>query len=412
MTVLHVDMDAFFASVEQRDHPEYRGKPVIVGAPPDKRGVVSTCSYEARAFGVHSAMPSRTAARLCPQGIFLRGDHAKYAAVSAQVMEILHRFTPDVEQVSIDEAYLDVTGSRALFGDGEAIGAAIRAAIRGELDLAASVGVGPNKLVAKLCSEMAKPDGMRAAPADAAALAAFLAPLPAGALPGVGKTSGARLASFGYRTVRDIQEAVSVAAGGQRQASAGLVAAVGANMAAWLADSAFGRDDRPVVAEAPEEKSISREHTFGEDCTDRAVVRAVLRELAGDVGRRLRASGRWANEAHLKLRWADFTTITRQKRTAAAIRDDFSIFEEALALFDRERLVAPVRLVGFGLSALAASPGQDELDLFGGGDGERDGPFNQRRERRERLSETLDAIRKRFGRAAVIAGAERPSTEP
>lgn len=386
-TVLHVDMDAFFASVEQRDHPEYRGKPVIVGAPPDKRGVVSTCSYEARAFGVHSAMPSRTAAKLCPHGIFLRGDHAKYAAVSAQVMEILHRFTPIVEQVSIDEAYLDVSGSRSLFGDGETIGAAIRAAIRGELDLAASVGVGPNKLVAKLCSEMAKPDGMKAAPTDAAALAAFLAPLPAGALPGVGKTSAARLASFGYRTVRDVQEA----------RPDGLAAAVGANMAAWLTESAFGHDDRPVVAEAQDEKSISREYTFGEDCTDRAKVRAVLHELAGDVGRRLRKSGRWANEAHLKLRWADFTTITRQKRTAAAIRDDFSLFEEALALFDRERLVAPVRLVGFGVSALADSPGQEELDLFGEGEG----PVSEKRERRERLSETLDAIRKKFGRDAV-----------
>ena len=192
---------------------------------------------------------------------------------------------------------------------------------------------------------------------SAAALAAFLAPLPAGALPGVGKTSAARLASFGYRTVRDVQEA----------RPDGLAAAVGANMAAWLTESSFGHDDRPVVAEAQDEKSISREYTFGEDCTDRAKVRAVLHELAGDVGRRLRKSGRWANEAHLKLRWADFTTITRQKRTAAAIRDDFSLFEEALALFDRER----------------------------------EGPVSEKRERRERLSETLDAIRKKFGRDAV-----------
>ena len=168
-------------------------------------------------------------------------------------------------------------------------------------------------------------------------------------------------------------------------------------MAAWLKESSLGHDDRPVVAEAPEEKSLSREHTFGEDCADRATVRAVLRDLARDVGRRLRKSGRWATEAHLKLRWADFTTITRQKRTAAAIRDDFSLFEEALALFDRERLVAPVRLVGFGVSALADSPGQDELDLFGEGES----PVSQKRERRERLSETLDAIRKKFGRDAV-----------
>lgn len=386
-TILHVDMDAFFASVEQRDHPELRGKPVIVGAPPDRRGVVSTCSYEARKFGVRSAMPSRTAAQLCPHGVFLRGDHAKYAAVSAQVMGILGRFTPVVEQVSIDEAYLDVTGARSLFGDGAAIGAKIRAAIRGELDLAASVGVGPNKLVAKLCSELAKPDGLKAAPDGGAALAAFLAPLQAGALPGVGKTSGARLASFGYRTVRDLQDA----------SPESLAAAVGPNMAAWLKESSMGRDDRPVVAEAPEEKSLSREHTFDEDCCDRAEIRTVLRHLARDVGRRLRASGRWANEAHLKLRWADFTTITRQKRTATAIRDDFSILEEAQALFDRERLVAPVRLVGFGLSALTDTPGQAEFDF--GSSGEADMPLM--RERRERLSDALDALRAKLGRDAV-----------
>lgn len=382
MTVLHVDMDAFFASVEQRDHPEYRGKPVIVGAPRDKRGVVSTCSYEARKFGVHSAMPSREAARLCPQGIFLPGDHAKYSAVSRQVMAILERFTPFIEQVSIDEAYLDVTGAHGLFGDGEAIGRSIRAAIRGELDLAASVGVGPNKLVAKICSELAKPDGLKAAPAEPGALAAFLAPLPSGALPGVGKVFGARLASFGFRSVRDIQEA-------SRES---LEAVGGVAAAASLRRSAFGIDDRPVGAHG-EELSISREHTFPEDCTDRAVVREVLHGLVRDVGRRLRASGRWATEARLKLRWSDFTTITRQKPVSVAIRDDFSLFEEALALFDRERLVAPVRLIGFGVAGLGDAEGQGELDLFGAGDGA--APL---KERRERLSDAVDALQRRFGR--------------
>lgn len=379
--VLHVDMDAFFAAVEQRDHPEYRGKPVIVGAPRDRRGVVSTCSYEARKFGVHSAMPSREAARLCPQGIFLPGDHAKYSRVSRQVMEILGRFTPVVEQVSVDEAYLDVTGARSLFGDGAAIARSIRAAIRSELDLAASVGVGPNKLVAKICSELAKPDGMKVAPEGEAELATFLAPLPASALPGVGKVMSARLASFGFRSVGDVQRSPS-----------GLEAAIGANAAEWLSRAAFGRDHRPVAAEADDELSISREHTFGEDCGDRAEVRATLKGLVADVGRRLRASGRRAGEVHLKLRWNDFTTITRQKKTPVPLRDDFSLFEEALVLFDRERLVAPVRLVGFGVSALVEGEGQAELDLFGAGNDA--APL---KDRREKLSDAMDALRRKLG---------------
>lgn len=382
MTVLHVDMDAFFASVEQRDHPEYRGKPVIVGAPRDQRGVVSTCSYEARKFGVHSAMPSRVAARLCPQAIFLHGDYAKYSAVSAQVMEILGRFTPIIEKVSIDEAYLDVTGSRSLFGDGEAIGGAIRAAIRNELDLAASVGIGPNKLVAKICSELAKPDGMKAAPFDDAALRDFLAPLPAGALPGVGKVAGQRLASFGFRTVGDIQHCNID----------GLSTAVGDNYAQSLIAAANGHDQRSVGGEW-EELSISREHTFLEDCEDRSAIRDILHELVRDVGHRLRASGRRANEARLKLRWSDFTTITRQKPIAFPIRDDFSLFEEAIALFDKERLIAPIRLVGFGVTKLTEGEGQGELDLFGTGNG-----TTPLKERREKLSDALDSLRSRFGK--------------
>lgn len=192
-TVLHVDMDAFFASVEQRDHPEYRGKPVIVGSPPDKRGVVSTCSYEARKFGVHSAMASREAARLCPDGIFLPGNHSRYSEVSASVMEILERFTPFVEQVSIDEAYLDVTGSQRLFGDGTAIAKAIRGAIHEELDLTASVGVAPNKFLSKICSELAKPDGLKTAPFDSESIVEFLAPLEIGVLPGIGKVAKEKL---------------------------------------------------------------------------------------------------------------------------------------------------------------------------------------------------------------------------
>ena len=383
MTVLHVDMDAFFAAVEQRDNPALRGKPVIVGAPPDKRGVVSTCSYEARTFGVHSAMPSREAARLCPQGIFLPGNHAKYAAVSAQVMEILERFTPIIEQVSIDEAYLDVTGSHGLFGDGEAIGRAIRKAIRSELDLAASVGVGPGKLVAKICSELAKPDGMKVAPFAPAELAAFLAPLPAGALPGIGKVARARLESRGVHTIGDLQRI-------DGELLRGLL---GDSFAAYVREAAFGVDEREV-APPGEELTISREYTFGEDCTSREEVRRKLHELCDDVGRRLRAAGKWANLARLKLRWSDFRTITRQRPMSRSVRDDFSLFEEALALFDKERLVAPVRLVGFGVGDLSEAERQPELDLFGDAHGA------AATAKKERLSETVDALRRKLGRSA------------
>ncbi|MBQ6247853.1 MAG: DNA polymerase IV [Kiritimatiellae bacterium] len=384
--IVHVDMDAFFASVEQRDHPEYRGKPVIVGAPPNARGVVSTCSYEARKYGVHSAMPSREAGRLCPHGIFLPCDHHHYAEVSRQVMAIFDRFTPLVEQVSIDEAYLDVTGAFRLFGDGVAIGTAIRKAIREELQLTASVGVGPNKFIAKLCSELAKPDGLCAAPREKDALLSFLAEQPVGSLFGVGKVARASLERSGYRTVGDIQKAHFST----------LVSLFGRSFAEQLVAYAHGEGSDEIVTWS-EEKSISREHTFDEDCADREVVRQTLGMLVDDVGRRLRAAGKWATVAKLKLRWSDFTTITRQMPFRQAACDDFTLLEYARTLFDRERLVTPVRLIGFGVTGLQEEPGQQELDLFGSGAGGK----GTDQERKERLSATLDALRAKLGKDAV-----------
>ncbi len=384
--IVHVDMDAFFASVEQRDHPEWRGKPVIVGAPPDARGVVSTCSYEARKFGVHSAMPSREAARRCPHGIFVRGNHKLYEAVSRQVMEIFDRFTPLVEQVSIDEAYLDVTGAFRLFGDGVAIGTAIRKAISEELQLTASVGVGPNKFIAKLCSELAKPNGLRAAPREHDALLEFLAEQPVGSLFGVGKVARVNLERSGYRTVGDIQKAHFST----------LVSLFGRSFAEQLVAYAHGEGSDEIVTWR-EEQSISREHTFDVDCSDREVVRQTLSYLVDDVGRRVRAAGKWATVAKLKLRWSDFTTITRQMPFHQAACDDFTLLEYARTLFDRERLIAPVRLIGFGVTGLQEEPGQQELDLFGAGEG-RNG---NDQERKERLSATLDALRAKLGKDAV-----------
>ncbi len=384
--IVHVDMDAFFASIEQRDHPEYRGKPVIVGAPPDARGVVSTCSYEARKYGVHSAMPSREAGRLCPHGIFLPCNHHHYAEVSRQVMAIFDRFTPLVEQVSIDEAYLDVTGAFRLFGDGVAIGTAIRAAIREELQLTASVGVGPNKFIAKLCSELAKPDGLLAAPREHEALLAFLAEQPVGSLFGVGKVARERLEHYGYRTVGDIQ----------KTPFSTLQSLFGRSFAEELTACARGIGSDEIVTWR-EEKSLSREHTFDTDCSDREVVRQTLNYLAEDVGRRLRAAGKWATVAKIKLRWSDFTTITRQMPFRQAACDDFTLLEYARTLFDRERLIAPVRLIGFGVTGLQEEPGQQELDLFGAVSG-RSGTDQ---ERKERLSATLDALRAKLGKDAV-----------
>ncbi len=385
--ILHIDMDAFFAAIEQRDHPEWRGKPVIVGAPPDRRGVVSTCSYEARVFGIHSAMPSRDAGRLCPHGIFVPPDMARYQAVSKQVFGIFERFTPIIEPVSIDEAFLDVTGARNLFGDGMAIGRRIRAAIADELQLTASGGVAGNKFLAKLCSELAKPDGIAEAPRGREALLAFLAPLPVGRLWGVGKVLRAELERHGYRTVGDLQKA--------RRAR--LESQVGGHVAGHLLQLAFGEDPREVETDRIE-LSISREHTFDTDCRDHAALCATLRDLADDVGRRLRADGRYATVGRLKLRWSDFTTITRQRRFGTPCCDDFTLRELALELFENERVNRPVRLIGFGVSGLVTER-CEQGDLFEAAAG-----VPLRRERQEALSATLDHLRETLGETIIRRG--------
>ncbi|MCL1856313.1 MAG: DNA polymerase IV, partial [Kiritimatiellaeota bacterium] len=250
--ILHVDMDAFFAAIEQRDHPEWKGMPVIVGASPYERGVISTCSYEARKFGVRSAMPSREAGRLCPHGIYVRPRMAHYEAVSRQVFQIFERYTPWVEGVSCDEAFLDVTGARSLFGAPEAIATRIQDDFRRELHLTGSVGIARNMFLAKLASEMNKPDGQTRVPDEPDAIKAFLAPLPIKKLWGVGPVTATLLNQSGYQTVRDIQ-----------CASLGrLTQLLGESLATHLFRLAHGDDDRTVSPDH-EEKSISREHTFG-----------------------------------------------------------------------------------------------------------------------------------------------------
>jgi DNA polymerase-4 len=383
-TILHVDMDAFYASVEQFDHPEWRGKPVIVGAPPDQRGVVAAASYEARKFGVRSAMPSRTAGRLCPHGIFTPPNMKRYEEVSAQVFAIFDRFTPLVEPLSVDEAFLDVTGARHLFGDGEAIARKIKAAIRQKVGFTASVGVAPNKFLAKIASEMNKPDGLTLVPFEPDAIAAFLAPLPVEKVWGVGKVTAEALQKKGLHTIGDLQKA-SLSLLTQNLGRAG---------AESLHELAWGRDDREVET-GNEAKSISREHTFLEDERDAAVIEAVLNELADDVGAQLRAAGIYAGVGRLKFRWQDFTTLTRQKAFACKVCDDSSLREMARSLFRAITLDRPVRLVGFGVTHLGGKQ-TEQLGLFSGP--------SKTLEKKEALSRAVDNIRRQFGKKSLRRG--------
>ena len=375
--ILHVDMDAFFASVEVREHPDWRGKPVIVGSGPHERGVVSTCSYEARRFGVHSAMPSRTAFQLCPHAIFVRPHMSLYAEVSAKAFEVFSRYSPYVEGVSIDEAFLDITGTVHLHGSPAALGEALRAEIRRECGVTCSVGIAPNRLLAKIGSEEHKPDGLTLMPFDPAEIAAHLARKPIGVVWGVGKKTAEALRPYGIVTCGDIQ----------RTPIERLAGILGANAAASIRAAAFGVSDDRVYWEDAEEKSVSREHTFPEDETNREAVRAKLLELVDEVGHDFRRSPRWARTARIKLRDAAFDTITRQVALARPARDDMTFRAAALALFDAEE-IGSVRLVGFGVSNFQSEPDDGAPRLFADED-------DLERRKRERLSDALDALRDR-----------------
>jgi len=367
-------MDAFYASVEQRDRPETRGHPVIVGADPRGRGVVSAASYEARRFGVHSAMPISRAFRLCPKGIFLPVDMDKYAAVSREIMDILASFTPLVEPLSIDEAFLDVTASRALHGDGAAIAQQIKASIRARVELAASVGVAANKFVAKIASELEKPDGLVVVPRGGEA--EFLAPLPVSRLWGVGKVTGGELESMGIRTIGQLA----------RIPPEHLEARFGQH-GPGLLDLARGLDDRTVEPDAPP-KSMGAEETFGRDTRDVDLLRATLRGQSERVARELRESGYAGRTVTLKLRFADFSTITRG-HTADPTQDGLAIFQAVDALFGRVRLEQAVRLIGVSVSGLGPA-GSGQLSLL-----------QPEVQRRERLARAVDRLASRFGDTAV-----------
>jgi nucleotidyltransferase/DNA polymerase involved in DNA repair len=367
-------MDAFYAAVEQRDRPELRGKPVIVGADPKGgrgRGVVSTASYEARRFGVHSAMPISVAYRQCPKGVYLPPDMERYVAVSKQVMAILRRFTSVVEPVSIDEAFLDVTGSERAFGSGEQIAGRLKQEIRDELSLTASVGVASCKLVAKIASDMRKPDGLVVVPPGTEA--AFLAPLPVRRLWGVGPKLEEQLAKLGVQTIGDLA-ALDEARLRRRLGSHGHD----------LRRLARGEDEREVQAAAGEAKSIGQEHTYDEDQDDPALLRRTLLKLADGVAGRLRHHGLRGRTITLKYRDERFATFTRSETLGAATDHGDVIFAVAFRLFQHVHAGRRVRLLGIYAS--------------GFGDGGQLGLFEPEPAPADRLRDTVAA---RFGKDSL-----------
>ena len=317
-TIMHIDLDAFFVSVEQVLNPALRGKPVVVGGKPERRGVVAAASYEARAFGLKAGMPLATAARLCPQAIFVEGSFAKYRAASERFMAILEEFSPLLEPVGLDEAYLDVTGFESIHGSLRQMALAIKQRIKQELGLVASVGIASCKLVAKVASGLSKPDGLLEVARGEER--SFLAPLPLDRLPGIGKKTEAKLRGLGINTIGELS-LVPLSTLKSHFGASGEV----------LHRLSSGIDDRKVAPPAAA-KSISRETTFARDTRDRRLLEATLRYLGERVGADLRRRGRQARCITLKLRYADFTTITRSHTLPQAIDTDQAIFDTGLRL--------------------------------------------------------------------------------
>jgi DNA polymerase-4 len=382
-TILHLDLDAFYCAVEENQTPELRGKPFAVGGKPDERGVVSSCSYAARKFGVRSAMPMSRAVRLCPGLIIVSGRHRLYSDVSKQVMKRLHTVTPLVEQISIDEAFLDISD---LNEPPERIARGLQAGIRDDLGLPSSIGIAPNKLVAKIATEVGKKSAKGDQPPFALTIvpsgkeAEFLSPLPADMLWGVGPKTAARLGELGIHTIGDIA----------RWPESELVRLFGEN-GREMARHARGQDDRPVVTER-ETKSISQEVTFSRDVRDDKSLEKTLVELSTEVGRRLRKNELAGTTVKLKIRWPDFTTLTRQVTLPGTTDQDNEIAETALGLLHKVRKSGQaVRLIGVGVSGLGKPVRQLEL-------------WETSSEKERVLQKTLDELREKYGDNAIKRG--------
>jgi DNA polymerase-4 len=374
--ILHVDMDAFYASVEQRDDPSLKGLPVIVGGT-NGRGVVAAASYEVRKFGVHSAMPMTTALRLCPHAVCVQPRMQHYQAVSQQVFAIFHEFTPAVEGLSLDEAFLDVTASLPLMGDAVAVARKIKQRILQTTRVTASVGVAPNKLVAKIASDLKKPDGLTVV--TQAGIREVLDPLSVRRLPGLGRKTGALVEEAGISTLGEL-----------RVASDSVLWPIFGRYTRRVRERAAGIDDRPVISDA-EDKSISAEDTFSTDIGEPGRLQSELARLADRTCTRLRRKSLTAGCVTVKIRRKDFTTFTRQKRISPATNDTRAITSVARALLATwltENPGAKVRLLGVGVSQLAEA---DQMDLFNAPTPNAASP----------LDSTLDAIRQKFGPNAL-----------
>jgi DNA polymerase-4 len=383
-SILHVDMDAFYASVEQLDQPEYKGRPVIVGADPKGgkgRGVVAACSYEARKFGVRSALPISRAWKLCPDGVYVRPRMGRYAEVSRQVMEVFRRYTDLVEPLSIDEAFLDITGSVALFGPPQQIAISIKKEIRTDTGLTASIGLAPNKFVAKIASDLKKPDGFVVVEEND--VEGFLRDLPISRLWGVGPKTEHRLHEMGFQTIGQL------AASSREE----LIRTLG-SMGEHLYQLSRGHDERAVVP-GWEPKSISSETTFDEDTDDRELLLRTILALADHVAERLRKDGYRARKVTLKLRYSNFSTHTKQTSLKTFVQTGRDIAAVARDLFARFPLDRKIRLIGVAAGDLHRD-GRDprQLALFGQGANE------------ERLSHTVDEIKEKFGVRSLRRGSE------
>ncbi len=379
--IIHVDMDAFYASVEIRERPELADKPVIVGGRPEGRGVVAAANYIARRYGVHSAMPTSTALRLCPKAVVLPPRHGFYAEISQQIHAIFQRYTPQIEPLALDEAFLDVSASGKLFGPAPEIARAIKRAILDELRLVASVGVGPNKYIAKLASDIDKPDGFVVVREEE--VREFLAPLQINRIWGVGKVAASTFEKLGIRTIGQL-----------RSYSAGVLRQHFGSSGEHFLQLANGIDERPVVSEH-EAKSVSNETTFAVDITDPEVLQEWLHALTEQVAHRLRVQGLKGRTVQLKVRFADFTTLTRAQSLPAVTDITAEIWQVVQHLFS-QRLpmpLQPVRLVGVGVSNFGEEEGIQE-DLFA----------SQEKLRQRKLDSLLDEMHSRFGKSVVSRG--------
>ena len=376
---MHIDLDAFFVSVEQAENPQLKGKPVVVGGRPEGRGVVASASYEARAFGLRAGMPLTTASRLCPQAIFIQGSFPKYREASQKFMAILADFSPYLEPMGLDEAYLDAIGFESIHGSTRQMAAKIKQRIKDELGLTASVGIAGGKVVAKVASELSKPDGLLEVAADEER--SFLAPLPVARLPGIGKKTEQKLNSLSISTIGKLSIMPLKALKSHFGASGEV-----------LHHFANGIDDREVEPPAAA-KSTSRETTFGKDTRDRSLLKSTLRYLGERVGADLRQKGKRARCITLKLRYADFTTITRRHTLTQTTDSDQTVFVTGVKLLNKalseERQA--VRLIGIGVSELVEAGKQLEM-------------LDTSAQRQEQLNKAIDRIRKKYGFTAIQTG--------